>query len=41
MGYIRFEEIRVFQLAENLSDKAWNIICQWENFNNDIKGNFQ
>ena len=40
MRFIRFEELRVFQLAEKLADNIWKIVCQWENFNKDIKDIF-
>jgi four helix bundle protein len=38
MGFIRFEELRVFQLAEKLADNIWKIVCQWEYFDKNTVG---
>ena len=38
MGFIRFEDLRVFQLAEKLADHVWNIVSQWEYFDKDTVG---
>lgn len=33
-----FEELRVYQLAEQLSDQIWNIVYCWEPFAKDTLG---
>ena len=33
MGFLPFEDLHVFQLAENLADEIWNIIKEWNHFN--------
>ena len=38
MGFSRFEDLRVFQLAEKLADQVWNIVSQWEYFEKDTVG---
>ena len=38
MGFVRFEDLRVFQLAEKLADQVWNIVNQWEFFDKDTVG---
>ena len=32
MGTLGFEELRVYQLAETLSDEVWEIVACWEEF---------
>ena len=38
MGFIRFEELRVFQLAEELSDLVWEIVLSWDYFAKETVG---
>lgn len=33
-----FEELRVYQLAEQLSDQVWEIVMAWESFAKDTLG---
>ena len=30
MAFLRFEDLRVFQLAEKLADEIWDIVSDWE-----------
>lgn len=30
MGTLGFEELRVYQLAETLSDQIWDVVTRWE-----------
>ena len=32
LGFIRFEELRVFQLAEELGDLVWETVIYWDYF---------
>jgi len=32
MAFLRFEDLRVFQLAEKLCDDIWGIVTSWEYF---------
>jgi len=32
MAFRRFEDLRVFQLAERLSDEIWDIVSTWDYF---------
>lgn len=32
MGTTNFEELRVYQLAEKLSDRIWKIVLKWDYF---------
>lgn len=38
MARTNFENLRVYQLAEILSDEIWSIAIQWENFARDTVG---
>jgi len=38
MTFRRFEDLRVFQLAEHLADKVWDIVTNWEYFIKDTVG---
>ena len=35
MARTNFENLRVYQLSENLCDEIWNIAIQWDNFARD------
>ena len=32
MTTAKFEEFEIYQLAEKLSDKVWNIVINWDSF---------
>ena len=38
MVFRRFEDLRVFQLAEKLADETWDIVSDWEYFAKDTVG---
>lgn len=38
MERTNFENLRVYQLSENLSDLIWEIALQWDNFAKDTVG---
>jgi four helix bundle protein len=38
MGKTNFEKLRVYQLAEQLSDRIWNIVIKWNYFAKDTIG---
>ena len=38
MAFLRFEDLRVFQLAENLCDDIWRIVTSWEYFEKNSVG---
>lgn len=38
MARTNFENLRVYQLSENLCDEIWNIAIQWDNFARDTVG---
>lgn len=38
MARTNFENLRVYQLAETLSDEVWEIVIQWDNFARDTVG---
>ena len=38
MAFLRFEDLRVFQLAEKLCDDIWNIVISWEYFEKNSVG---
>ena len=38
MGFVRFEDLHIFQLAERLADEVWNIVNQWNYFDKDTVG---
>ena len=39
MAFRRFEDLRVFQLAEELADEVWDIVKLWGYFEKDTVGN--
>ena len=38
MASVSFERLRVYQLAETLSDEIWNIVAGWDAFARDTVG---
>ena len=38
MAKTNFENLRVYQLSENLADKIWDIVIGWDNFAKDTVG---
>ena len=38
MARSSFEELRVYQLSETLSDHVWNMVTQWSQFSRDTVG---
>jgi four helix bundle protein len=38
MTFLRFEDLRVFKLAERLSDDIWKIVGAWNYFEKDTVG---
>ena len=38
MGRTNFENLRVYKLAEELSDGIWNIVLRWDKFAKDTVG---
>ena len=38
MAKSNFENLRVYQLSENLSDEIWKIVLSWDNFARDTIG---
>ena len=38
MVFCRFEELKVFQLAEQLADKVWDIVMSWKYFEKETVG---
>jgi four helix bundle protein len=38
MAFLRFEDLRVFQLAEKLCDDIWGIVISWEYFEKNAVG---
>ncbi len=38
MAFCRFEELKVFQLAEQLADKVWDIVMSWKYFEKKTVG---
>jgi four helix bundle protein len=38
MGFVRFEELRVFRLAERLADEIWDVVKNWNHFEKDTVG---
>ena len=38
MAFCRFEELKVFQLAEQLADKVWKIVMSWKYFEKETVG---
>src|SRR4051794_36574422 len=38
MGFVAFEKLRVYQLAEKLSDEIWVIVVAWNSLARDTMG---
>jgi four helix bundle protein len=38
MSFVRFQELEVYQIAEQLSDAIWDIVVKWGNFARDTVG---
>ena len=38
MAFLRFEDLRVFQLAEKLGDDVWDIVISWKYFEKNTVG---
>ena len=38
MSFLPFEELRVFQMSEQLADEIWDIVIQWNYFEKDTVG---
>ncbi|MBV9215332.1 MAG: four helix bundle protein [Acidobacteria bacterium] len=38
MPRTRFEQLRVYQYAEEIADEIWNIVCKWDTFARDTVG---
>jgi four helix bundle protein len=38
MGFVRFEDLKVFQLAEKMADEVWNTVTGWTYFEKDTVG---
>jgi four helix bundle protein len=38
MSSLRFQDLQVYQLAEELADTAWDIVLSWGNFARDTVG---
>jgi four helix bundle protein len=38
MSRTNFENLRVYQLAEQLADEIWNIVLRWDSFARDTVG---
>jgi four helix bundle protein len=38
MAFLRFEDVKVFQLAEKLADESWNTVITWNYFEKDTVG---
>src|SRR5437867_9791758 len=38
MASTNFENLRVYQIAEQLSDEIWKIVMRWDNFAKDTVG---
>jgi four helix bundle protein len=34
----RFEELRVYQMAEELADAVWSMVAEWETFAKETLG---
>ncbi len=35
---MKIEDLEIYNLSMNLSDKIWNLVCQWEYFAKDTVG---
>ena len=38
MPFVPFEDLKVFQLAEQLADQVWDIVLQWNYFEKETVG---
>ena len=38
MGFCRFEDLQVFQIAEELADEVWGVVKSWTNFDKSTVG---
>ena len=38
MAFLRFEELRIFQLAEKLCDEIWDAVRSWNFFEKNTVG---
>jgi len=38
MNFLPFEELKVFQLAEQLADEIWDIVVLWKHFDKETVG---
>jgi four helix bundle protein len=38
MGKTNFENLRVYQLSEQLAETIWSIVSEWDNFSRDTVG---
>ena len=38
MARTNFENLKVYQLSEDLADHAWDIVCKWNNLARDTVG---
>ena len=38
MAFCRFEELKVFQLAEQLADEIWDVVMSWKYFEKETMG---
>ena len=38
MGFVRFQDLVVYQLAESLGDSVWDIVCRWNGLARDTVG---
>src|SRR2546430_9522471 len=38
MAKVNFENLRIYQLAEQLSDRIWNSVMSWDGFSKDTVG---
>ncbi|MFZ0242239.1 MAG: four helix bundle protein [Desulfobacterales bacterium] len=38
MGFVRFEDLRVFRMAETLADEIWSTVSNWNTFEKNTIG---
>ena len=38
MGFVPFEELKVFQMAEKMADEVWSMVAGWTYFDKDTVG---
>ena len=38
MAFVKFEDLRVFKLAEGIADEVWDIVAKWDYFAKDTVG---